>query len=217
MANNNARSNLTSATPAEVSAGSTSSTIGRTLRAARETQRITLRGLARRVGLSPSRLSQIECGRGMPSVGTLYNLARELYVPMDDLIRGTERAAQVRLIQRHDTRTSIRLTEGVRWERLTPEADQDLKFCLVVYGVGAESCPKDSLIRHAGRQYGYLLRGTLGARLGRDEFQLAPGCSIAFDAGRPHRFWTIGRMPAVAIWAVMSRREGANQANESDE
>jgi mannose-6-phosphate isomerase-like protein (cupin superfamily) len=149
----------------------------------------------------------------MPSVETLYNLARELHLAMDDLIRGKNGAGQARpgeahdyvsRVQRHARRTSISVSGGVRWERLTSGSDSDLEFRRVVYGVGAESCPRDSLLRHPGKEYAYLICGTLGVRIGRDEFQLAPGGSIAFDARLPHRLWTIGRKPAVAICAALT-------------
>ena len=65
---------------------------------------LTLRELARRVGVSPSLISQIETGRSQPSVGTLYAIATELEVSVDDLLfdgddtrpeRARRRAARV--------------------------------------------------------------------------------------------------------------------------
>ena len=51
------------------------SAIGSRLRANRTMRHLTLRELARRVGVSPSLISQIETGRSQPSVGTLYAIA----------------------------------------------------------------------------------------------------------------------------------------------
>jgi hypothetical protein len=56
-------------------------------------------------------------------------------------------------MQRPHDRKTIRLAEGVRWERLTPWPDPAVEFLYVVYAVGAESCDKDSLIRHGGKEY----------------------------------------------------------------
>jgi transcriptional regulator with XRE-family HTH domain len=42
--------------------------------------------MARRVDVSPSFISQVELGRTNPSVGTLYSIATELGVPLDDLM-----------------------------------------------------------------------------------------------------------------------------------
>jgi len=193
-----------------------SSSIGPRLRQARERKNMSVRGLARYVGVSPSLVSQIERGRVMPSVGTLYSIANELGLVVDDLFGGIQTKSKAR--ERSDVaadltdpvlhaeqRKSIRLADGVRWERLTPAPDREVEFLLVVYDVGAESCPKDALIRHGGNEYAYMIRGQLGIKIGFEEFELGPGDSIAFDAQMPHRLWTIGKEPAEALWVVLNR------------
>ena len=59
--------------------------IGARLRTERERLGISLRELARRVGVSPSLVSQIELDRVNPSVGTLYALVTELGMTMSDV------------------------------------------------------------------------------------------------------------------------------------
>ncbi len=193
------------------------SNIGPKLRQARERKNMSVRGLARYVGVSPSLVSQIERGRVMPSVGTLYTIANELGLVVDDLFSGTPAktrgsgrseitAADVaNPVLKAGQRKTITLADGVRWERLTPTPDKDVEFLVVVYDVGAESCPKDALIRHGGKEYAYMIRGHLGMKIGFEEFELGPGDSIAFDAQMPHRLWTVGREPAEAIWVVLNR------------
>ena len=189
--------------------------LGSRLRQARERKGFTVRGLARYVGVSPSLVSQIERGRVMPSVGTLYTITNQLELVVDDLFRDAapgpkgERPpapdAAADPIQRHSSRKTIRLAEGVRWERLTPRPDAEVEFLYVVYEVGAESCDKDSLIRHGGKEYAYIMSGRLGVKIGFEEFELEAGDSITFDAQMPHRLWTVGKKPAEAIWVVYNR------------
>src|SRR5260221_11869090 len=107
-----------------------SSAIGPRLRLARERKNMSVRGLARYVGVSPSLVSQIERGRVMPSVGTLYSMANELGLVVDDLFTGAqprsskgreriETAADVtNPVLRIGQRKRIRLADGVQWERL---------------------------------------------------------------------------------------------------
>ncbi len=191
-----------------------SASLGARLREAREQKGFTVRGLARYVGVSPSLVSQVERGRVMPSVGTLYAIANQLDLVVDDLFRdaGAPRAERAKEsgdaynpVQRGSNRHTIRLAEGVRWERLTPRPDPEVEFLYVVYEVGAESCDRDSLIRHGGKEYAFMMSGRLGLRVGFEEFELGPGDSITFDAQMPHRLWTIGRKPAEAIWVVYNR------------
>ena len=47
---------------------------------------MSLRHLAQRLGVSPSLISQIETGRARPSVSTLYAIAAELGVSLDELL-----------------------------------------------------------------------------------------------------------------------------------
>ena len=193
------------------------SNIGPKLRQAREHKNMSVRGLARYVGVSPSLVSQIERGRVMPSVGTLYSIANELGLVVDDLFTGAQPRSKrserpdmavadvVNPVLKGGQRKIIKLADGVRWERLTPTPDKDVEFLVVVYDVGAESCPKDALIRHGGKEYAYMLSGRLGIKIGFEEFELGPGDSIAFDAQMPHRLWTVGKDPAEALWVVLNR------------
>lgn len=59
---------------------------GARLRAERERHHLSLRALAKRVGVSASLISQIETGKARPSVNTLYAIATELGVSVDDLL-----------------------------------------------------------------------------------------------------------------------------------
>ena len=190
------------------------SKVGSRLRLERERRKISLRELARRVGVSPSLVSQIELDRVNPSVSTLYALVTELGMTMGDVFgdtaQATPRAVRTSqdddgLVARPGTRRTMNLASGVRWERLTPHSDPDVEFLYVVYPVGAESCSEDALVTHAGREFGYVSSGALGVRVGFDEYELGPGASIAFDSSSPHRLWTIGDEPVHAIWVVIGR------------
>jgi transcriptional regulator with XRE-family HTH domain len=191
-----------------------SSKVGSRLRTERERRGISLRELARRVGVSPSLVSQIELDRVNPSVSTLYALVTELGMTMSDVFGdGAQAVPRVLpgwrdaegLVASPDTRRVINLASGVRWERLTPHSDPDVEFLYVVYPVGAESCPEDALVTHGGREYGYVSSGRLGVRVGFDEYELGPGASIAFDSSSPHRLWAIGDEPVHAVWVVIGR------------
>src|SRR4051794_8504261 len=159
------------------------SKIGARLREERERRGVSLRELARRVGVSPSLVSQIELDRVNPSVSTLYALVTELGLTMSEVFGDSRREERVvpprvgtdGLAERPETRRVINLASGVRWERLTPHSDRDVEFLYVVYPVNASSCPEDALVTHGGREYGYVTSGTLGVRVGFEEYELGPG------------------------------------------
>jgi transcriptional regulator with XRE-family HTH domain len=198
--------------------------MGERLRLARQARRLSLRVLADRLGVSPSLISQIETGRANPSVSTLYALADELDMSLDDLLFNDRRAAepvagaaaradvpsattvsQSDPVQRAATRHNIRLASGVRWERLTTLSEPGVEFLHVTYEVGGASSPEDAYQRHPGHEWGYVLSGRLQVRIGFDEYVLEPGDAISINSSIPHRLATIGDEPVQAIWFVLGR------------
>jgi len=191
------------------------SQIGERLREARSRKGMTVREIARRVGVSPSLISQIERDKVNPSVSTLWSLVTVLGLTMGDLFseerppQGTAPAAAPDAtgpVTVPGSRAVINLETGVHWERLTAATDPVVEFLTVEYPPGAASCDEDSLVRHGGKEYGYVTEGRLGVRVGFDEWELGPGMAISFDASAPHRLWAVGDQPARAIWVVVGRQ-----------
>jgi transcriptional regulator with XRE-family HTH domain len=205
------------------------SEMGDHLRAARRRRRLSLRDLAGRLGLSPSLISQGESGRARPWVSTLYAIANELDVSLDELLfndagrggRATEkplsvvsteasaatpRASSGHPVQRADDRKVIRLASGVIWERLTTESVPGIDFLYVTYEVGGASSPEHEFQRHGGHEWGFVISGRLGVTIGFEEHELGPGDSISIDSTVPHRLHNRGTVPVHGIWFVLGRR-----------
>jgi len=208
--------------------------LGHRLRAAREEKNIGLRELARRLGVSPSLISQIETGKTEPSINTLFAMVSELELSVNEIVFDSERDADPPSgnagsraaadspapraegaeqaeppgspVQRSTKRTSISLESGVSWQRLTAQPDHNVDFLYLRYPPGSESTPPQSLMRHNGTEYGYILSGTLEVSIGFDTYTLGPGDSISFDCTQPHRFATVGDRAVEAVWFVVGRR-----------
>ncbi len=190
---------------------------GSRLREERVKAGLSQRELARRLGVSASLISQLEAGSSKPSVGTLYAIVTELDLSLDRLIRGDlyERREPDReghqsagpLVHPHE-REAIELDSGVRWEQLTSEREDGVDFLHAIYAVGGASTPDESLMRHNGREYGYVISGALGVQIGFDEYHLDPGDSISFDSTEPHRLFNRGDEPVHAVWFVVGRSAG---------
>lgn len=203
--------------------------IGKRLRAARENQNLSLRDLAARVDVSASLLSQIENGRSNPSVNTLYRIAVELSLPMDYFFVVNQAAAEESAsdrtasearvehvaqsnvfddgeetvaapVLRAPGRPAIELNGGVTWTRLTADAEQAIEFLEITYAAGAQSGERMS--RHAGREFGLIVEGTLTLELSFERYEMGPGDSIIFDSETPHRLSNNGDTPVRAFWVV---------------
>jgi transcriptional regulator with XRE-family HTH domain len=199
--------------------------VGEQIRQERLRQDIGVRELARRVSVSPSLISQIERGKATPSVGTLYSIVSELGLSLDELFfpgngeaeaieestAARQRAASAPAgvpadrVVRAEARQALELASGVRWERLTSGHDDDVDFLHVIYDVGGASSDEGTLVRHSGKEFGYILEGTLEVTLGFETYELKPGDAISFDSTTPHRLWNDGKKPAKALWFVVGR------------
>jgi transcriptional regulator with XRE-family HTH domain len=208
--------------------------LGHRLREAREQKNIGLRELARRLGVSPSLISQIETGKTEPSINTLFAMVSELELSVNEIVFDSERDADLSSepaagrgkagatrprssrpgaaeppgspVQRKSGRTSINLESGVGWDRLTAQPDHNVDFLYLRYPPGSESTPPHSLMRHNGMEYGYILSGTLEVSIGFETYTIGPGDSISFDCTQPHRFATVGDATVEAVWFVVGRR-----------
>lgn len=196
--------------------------LGARLREEREKRGVTVRGLAREVGVSASMISQIETGKAQPSVSTLYAITSALGVTIEDVftpspeidtatLPGPEAAREAlrgrRLgpVVRPEQRRVLQLDTGVTWELLGDLPRHTVDFLRVTYPPGSSSSSSGGLMRHPGSEYGHLLSGELKLTLGFDEIVLRPGDSVCFDSTTPHRYHNEGREPAVGIWFVIER------------
>ena len=186
--------------------------------------------------MSASLISQIETGKTEPSINTLFAMVSELELSVNEIVfdsrqdagpaaessraQAHERSDAVSRpagepapadatrspVQRSTSRTSISLESGVSWQRLTAQPDHNVDFLYLRYPPGSESTPPDSLMRHNGTEYGYILAGTLQVSIGFDTYEIGPGDTIAFDCTQPHRFATVGDETVEAVWFVVGRR-----------
>jgi transcriptional regulator with XRE-family HTH domain len=199
--------------------------IGERIRAERASKGISLRSLARNVGLSPSLISQIETGKCQPSVSTLYAITTALGVSVQDVFgeatapAAPPAAGQVTVpapaprerapeaggpVVCPAQRETLEFDSGVIWQRLGRVPGSQVDFLLVSYAPGGCSSPAGRLMRHPGTEYGYLIQGELTVALGRQLHRLAPGDAVCFASVTPHAYRNEGTAPAVGVWFVAS-------------
>ncbi|GAA4450304.1 helix-turn-helix domain-containing protein [Phytohabitans houttuyneae] len=202
--------------------------VGERIREARLRHGMSLRALARAVGVSASLISQIETGKSRPSVSTLYAITKALEISVEDVFDNAEADAsdlgaaepmigtalqavhgfaqpaghRIGPIVRPEAREVLQLDSGVTWERLGHVPGTRIDFLLVTYAPGGSSSSGDQLMRHSGLEYGFLLEGELTLTLGFEEHLLRPGDAVSFPSSTPHRYRNDGVTPAVGVWYV---------------
>jgi transcriptional regulator with XRE-family HTH domain len=197
--------------------GGLGATVGQNVRAERERLGISVRELARRLGVSASFLSQFELGQSKAAVNTLFAIASELNLSLDELLGssvdtgrdggpGPTRAPTLADKQGvAEFAEYLTLQNGVRWKRLADmPADHHVQFLLTEYDPGADSAPGDSPQRHPGDDYGYVLEGTLTLDIDGEQRTLSAGEAIHLRGDVPHRLRNTSDELVRAVWFVVS-------------
>ena len=184
----------------------TATRIGERLASLRAGRGLGVAELARRAGVSPSLVSQIERGQSRPSVTTLVALADGVGAPIDALFRegpapaGAASGAQPapdpepaprpgdrRFVVRRGERAAIEIEGGVRWERLTPTTLEGADVIEIVYAPGAQSHAQS--YRHPeGIEMVLVLSGTLVVEVDGEPHELHEGDSMQFPSSAEHRY-----------------------------
>jgi len=175
---------------------------GARVRAAREAKKMSVRELARRVGVSASHVSQVERGIGSFSVPAFYAIAKELETSVQRLLSTADDAApaassgaafttdddldRLGIVLRVADRPSIMMERGPRWGRLTPMNEPDIEFLEVVYPAVGDAPERP--IQHEGREYGMVISGAITLEIEGARTVVGAGDSFVFDSTRPHRF-----------------------------
>jgi transcriptional regulator with XRE-family HTH domain/quercetin dioxygenase-like cupin family protein len=204
--------------------------VGARIRQARLAKGVSLRALAREIGVSASLVSQIETGKSQPSVSTLYAITTALSISVESLFDGygdhvaaspvvaasaapatvlhalaafaVDPGRRIGPLVTPGERELLELDSGVVWERLGHVPGTDVDFLLVTYRPGGSSSSSGGLMRHTGTEYGCLTSGELVLTLGFDEYTLGPGDAVCFESTTPHRYRNDGPEPAVGVWFV---------------
>jgi transcriptional regulator with XRE-family HTH domain len=153
--------------------------VGPRLRALRSRNSITLTDLAAATGISISTLSRLESGQRRPTLELLLPLARELRVPIDELIAAPQ-TGDPRLHLKPVTRNGMTLLP------LTHRAGNLQAYKLII-SPGMRS-PEPEQSSHEGYEWLYVLDGRLRLVLGDNDLALSPGEAAEFDTRVPHWF-----------------------------
>ena len=188
--------------------------LGSRLRAVRLAKKKSLRSLASEIGVSPSLLSQIETGKSMPSVETLYHLVQRLDTSIDYVMghEGTFENVNISFnpvedffLYKLEETPSLQTENGVKWEKLAQLKGLDVETLRVRYQPNSSSSVEGNLMKHFGYEHVVMTSGRLTLHLEFDEYTLNAGDSVAFNSQRPHLFLNQSEEMAVGIWFMYGR------------
>ena len=177
--------------------------IGRKVHALRMRKKMGLVELGKHTGFSAALLSKIESSKIYPPLGTLLRIAMVFGVGLDHFFSDPGEkpvVAEVRKAER------IQLTSGgtdtkhpaYRFESLDfPANDRSSSSFL------AEFLPLDPAKaaphEHPGHETLYVISGTVGVTIDRQEHLLSAGDSLYFDSTQPHSYRRVGSLKCLAV------------------
>ena len=209
--------------------------IGKKIRAARQEQGMSLRGLAAKASVSPSMLSQIENNHANPSVTTLYNIAEALSISVNYFFPDPESVPErpnAPIVLADKTASDLRADYGngmvlvlqpgavspvvTMASRLAIELKNGVRWERLTAAEEKDiqfleiqyrpgTSSGETMSHHSGREFGLVFAGVLTLEVGFERYTLKPGDSIIFDSTTPHRLSNQGKETMRAIWVVINR------------
>lgn len=170
--------------------------VGRRLRELRTRRGFSLRALADRSGLNVNTLSLAENAHSSPSVSTLQQLARALEVPIASFFdtAPVEQALVFTPVGKRPLVNFGRTQIHNLGKDLAGSAVQPFVVDLQP-GSGSGEPP----MVHSGHEFVYCLSGSIRYQVNKDEYNLAAGDSLVFEAHLPHYWKNTGDAPAQMI------------------
>jgi transcriptional regulator with XRE-family HTH domain len=173
--------------------------IGRTIREIRQGQGLPLSELARRSGVTPSLLSQVERGLASPSLHTLREVAAALNVPLATFFREPVTHSDIVLRAADRPRLSLPGDEA-EYELLTPRASRRLQLGLVRLAPGKSTAGRG--LAHAADEVAFVLAGEVEVEWDDERIRLSAGDSIFIPEGVRHRWVNVGAAEARVAFAM---------------
>ncbi|CUH95813.1 hypothetical protein P22_1893 [Propionispora sp. 2/2-37] len=172
--------------------------LGEKIRKLRKEQKISIEQLAGMSELSVGMISQIERDITVPTVSSLWKVAKALKVHINYFFDEYENDNPI--VRKEERKKIILPHSNVTYELLTPNLKRKMEFLMIKIEPGEVNFGDQ--ICHEGEECGYMLQGRMMVKWGSREFILNEGDSIYLDSSVPHRYINIGETTAVSIWTM---------------
>ncbi len=169
--------------------------IGERIKNLRQLSNLTQEELAERANLTKGFISQIE--RDLTSI-SLDSLVQILDALDEDISDFFKEASQEKIVYRVQDRVAIEKEKIEKFELLVPgSTNRRLEPILLTLRKG-ESTPREK--PHEGEEFGFVLRGRINLRFGREILKLKRGECFYLSAEKEHWLHNGGSKEAVILW-----------------
>ena len=169
--------------------------IGERIKNLRQLSNLTQEELAERANLTKGFISQIERDLTSISLDSLIQILDALDENISDFFR---EASQEKIIYRQKDRVAIEKEKIEKFELLVPgSTNRRLEPILLTLKRG-ESTPTEK--PHEGEEFGFVLRGRVNLRFGKEVLKLKKGECFYLWAEKEHWLHNSGSKEALVLW-----------------
>jgi len=170
--------------------------IGERIRNLRQLSNLTQEELAERAGLTKGFISQVERDLTSISLDSLIQILGALDEDISEFFRDS--AGEEKLVYRENDRVTIEKEKIQRFELLVPgSTNRRLEPILLTLRKG-QVTPKER--PHEGEEFGYVLRGRLTLRFGKEILKLKAGECFYLSAEKEHWLQNTSSQEAIILW-----------------
>lgn len=173
--------------------------IGGRIKLLRQSNHLTLKQLAEKVGCTDAYLSQIENGRVSPSIASLKKIADALQTKITDFFVESENDDPV--VLRPEQRVTLSLD---RWNAriqslvVNPKNKRMHPFFTTIEPGGGSH----GLYSHVGEEFGIVLQGELEIDLDGAIHTVKKHESFYYNSSQPHSWTNPGKEATIVIWVI---------------
>jgi transcriptional regulator with XRE-family HTH domain len=176
--------------------------IGKVIREFRLARNMSIKELSEKTNLTSSLISQVERDLISPSLNSLAKISGALKVPIVSFFTEATPKPWPVMRKKQRKKTTIFSSSHVIYQLLSPDPDKKIELLLVEIEPEKDENDGNELVTHSGEECGYVIKGELEVRLGKERYYLKEGDSIYFQSRIPHRFKNTGKEKVISIWAM---------------
>jgi transcriptional regulator with XRE-family HTH domain len=175
--------------------------LGERIKKRREYLNLQLNDLAKKVGISPSALSQIEKAKAFPSITNLKNIADNLITTVGELIGENEALGKNPLVKNSEMKFVLENDSGAALYLLSHH-DPGKQMETYFIRFNAKAATDDFMHIHPGQEFLYVLSGKVEVKLDEDKFLLHKGDSFYYNSNIPHAITNKNGRKSEILWIV---------------
>jgi transcriptional regulator with XRE-family HTH domain len=179
--------------------------LGNRIREFRMRRGLSQTELSRKVGLTPSTISQVESNQIFPSLPALFKMAEVLSIEVGSFFQDNPEEKKKVVFTASDS-LEVKLSnvqEGQLEVRLLTPVDLDPRLETYLIEFPAKQSIPTHFFTHKGEELGFVISGELQMKVGKDVHGLQPGDVVYLTTEIPSQWKNMGAVSSKVLWIKM--------------